>query len=35
MKNLDELTKFFKNSDLLTQALTHRSWVNENPKAVG
>ncbi|OGM04472.1 ribonuclease III [Candidatus Woesebacteria bacterium RIFCSPHIGHO2_12_FULL_42_9] len=35
MKNLDELTKFFKNSDLLTQALTHRSWVNENPKVRG
>ena len=26
------LKKLFKNHDLLSQALTHRSWVNEHPK---
>lgn len=31
MKNLNETKKFFKNKDLLDQALTHRSWINEHP----
>ncbi|OGM15391.1 ribonuclease III [Candidatus Woesebacteria bacterium RBG_19FT_COMBO_42_9] len=35
MKNLDELSSLFANRELLTQALTHRSWVNENPKVRG
>ena len=30
-KKLQELTKFFKNQLLYEQALTHRSWINENP----
>jgi len=29
MKN-DKIEKFFKNKDLLKQALTHKSWVNEH-----
>jgi len=35
MEDLNTLSKLFKNKDLLTQALTHRSWVNENPKVRG
>lgn len=35
MTNLDELTKIFKNQELLNQALTHRSWVNENSTTRG
>ena len=35
MKNFEELEKKlglnFKNKDLLTQAFTHRSYLNENP----
>ena len=27
----DQLEKLFKNRELLTQALTHKSWVNEHP----
>ena len=30
MTNIDSLKKLFKNKDLLDQALTHKSWVNEN-----
>ncbi len=30
MTNIDRLRKLFKNKDLFTQALTHKSWVNEN-----
>lgn len=30
MKKIDELKKSFNNKDLLDQALTHRSWVNEH-----
>jgi ribonuclease III len=30
MKKIDELRHEFKNKDLLDQALTHRSWVNEH-----
>lgn len=30
MKNIDDLKKSFSNKDLLDQALTHRSWVNEH-----
>lgn len=30
MTNLTKLTHIFKNKDLLTQALTHKSWVNEH-----
>lgn len=30
MDNLSSLKSFFKNQDLLTQALTHKSWVNEH-----
>lgn len=29
--NLKQLRKNFKNPQLLDQALTHRSWINENP----
>jgi len=32
MQNLDELKKSFRNKNLFDQALTHRSWVNENQK---
>ncbi len=32
IKNLEELKNQFKNKDLFDQALTHRSWVNENAK---
>lgn len=35
MENLSSLSSLFKNKDLLKQALTHRSWVNENPKGRG
>jgi ribonuclease-3 len=31
MDKLDKLKTFFKNKDLLAQALTHKSWVNEHP----
>lgn len=30
MKNLNDLKQSFENKDLLDQALTHRSWVNEH-----
>lgn len=30
MTDIDRLKKLFKNKDWLTQALTHKSWVNEN-----
>ncbi len=30
MDNIDKLVTFFKNQELLDQALTHKSWVNEN-----
>lgn len=35
MIDLDSLSKLFTDKVLLTQALTHRSWVNENPKVRG
>src|SRR3989344_6126521 len=35
MNDLDSLSSLFKNKELLKQALTHRSWVNENPKERG
>src|SRR6266404_727481 len=31
MQKLDDLKKTFKDNDLFDQALTHKSWVNENP----
>lgn len=31
MSHLDDLKKKFKDTDLLTLALTHKSWVNEHP----
>lgn len=31
MDNIDKLQNLFKNPDLLNQALTHKSWVNEHP----
>ena len=31
MQKLESLKKLFKNQDLFDQALTHKSWVNENP----
>ncbi len=31
MKNIEDLKKLFKEKNLLEQALTHKSWVNENP----
>lgn len=30
MTQADKLTKLFKNQELLEQAFTHKSWVNEN-----
>lgn len=30
MDNIDKLRSFFENEELLEQALTHKSWVNEN-----
>lgn len=30
MTDINKLKKLFKNKDLLDQALTHKSWVNEN-----
>lgn len=30
MTNIDKLKSYFKNEDLLTLALTHKSWVNEH-----
>jgi len=35
MKDLKSLSKLFSDQKLLTQALTHRSWVNENPNIRG
>lgn len=35
MTNLIALRDTFKNKGLLEQALTHRSWVNENPNTRG
>jgi len=32
MDNIKKLQAIFKNQELLKQALTHRSWVNEHPK---
>lgn len=31
MTDFEKVKKAFKDSDLLTLALTHKSWVNENP----
>lgn len=31
MKNLNQIKNNFKNKKLFDQALTHRSWINENP----
>jgi ribonuclease-3 len=31
MTNLTKLKKLFKNQALFEQALTHKSWINENP----
>ena len=31
MDNVDKLKSLFINKELLTQALTHKSWVNEHP----
>lgn len=31
MNDISKLEKLFKNRPLLTQALTHKSWVNEHP----
>lgn len=31
MKDISKLARLFKNKRLLTQALTHKSWVNEHP----
>lgn len=35
MASFDDIRKNFKNTDLLDQALTHRSWINENPGVRG
>lgn len=35
MTNAKDLAKHFKNIDLLEQALTHKSWVNEHPNQRG
>ena len=35
MTNVNLLKKEFKNPDLLAQALTHKSWVNEHSKNFG
>ena len=35
MTNITNLKKHFKNPDLLTQALTHKSWINEHPQNFG
>lgn len=35
MQNLANLKTKFKNKDLFDQSLTHKSWVNENPKSRG
>ena len=35
MQKLEDLKKQFKNQSLLDQALTHKSWVNENPDKRG
>ena len=31
MTDIDKLRQLFKNKELLNQALTHKSWVNEHP----
>lgn len=31
MTDIDKLRQLFKNKELLDQALTHKSWVNEHP----
>jgi len=31
MTDIEKLKNIFKNKDLLNQALTHKSWVNEHP----
>lgn len=31
MTDISKLKNIFKNKELLTQALTHRSWINEHP----
>lgn len=35
MTGIKELSKLFKNRKMLDQALTHKSWVNENEKERG
>ena len=35
MTDISILKKLFKNKDLLNQALTHKSWVNEHPNQRG
>lgn len=35
MTAIDKLEKIFKDKDLLNQALTHKSWVNEHPNQRG
>lgn len=35
MTSITKLKSLFKNKKLLTQALTHRSWVNEHPDTRG
>ncbi len=35
MQKLEQLKKLFKNPGLFDQALTHKSWVNENPQKRG
>lgn len=35
MTKINELKNLFRDKDLLTLALTHKSWVNEHPKVRG
>lgn len=35
IKNIDELKSLFGKSELYEQALTHRSWLNENAEELG
>ena len=35
MKKIEELRKKFKNPEIFDQAMTHKSWVNENPSKRG
>lgn len=35
MTNIQKIKSLFKDDNLLELALTHRSWVNENPKSKG